>query len=59
MGDRFNREIIEVLFVPEHHDGDGVAAGHVLDDGGYIEMTSVPDSEVSHLDQQVTNHQLT
>ena len=59
VGDRFNREIIEVLLVPEHGECDGVAGGHVLDDGGHVEMAPVPDSEVTHLDQQVTHKQLT
>ena len=59
MGDRSNGEVVVVTFVSKHNHSDRLAGGHVLDDGGYVEVASVPDQGLPHLDKEVAHHQLT
>ena len=59
MGHRPHTEAAQVAGVPQHGHTDALLAAEVLDNGGHVEVTSVPHRDLPHLDQEVPHPQPT
>ena len=55
MGHGPHTEVAQVAGVPQHSHTHALLAAEVLDDGGHVQVTSVPHRDLAHLHQEVTH----
>ena len=53
MGHGPHAEVGQVAGVPQHGHTDTLLAAEVLDDGGHVQVASVPHRDLAHLHQEV------